>query len=175
MIKSKRTSHFYVQFILILVVLFYATFTYWINFDGLIKWGLNIVTALLGIITFVILLLALRKFSRDSNIIVVDSNLKIITFTNFIFRTKTIYSFEELDGYVTGRFIGKNRVLTKVIWVVKKNQMLERINEDYVSNVIEIENELKELKYLGYQTITNFKRIKMIFLKLNIEKESDKF
>ena len=133
------------------------------------KWGFGFDGIMLLLIPSIVLFIIFQKFTRDTKIITVDRELKTVSFTNLFFRTMRIHHFEDLDGYVTGRFIGKNRSLTKVIWIVKDRKMQDRINENYVLNINEIENELKELKYLGYQSITNIKRIKLIFMKLKIE------
>ena len=169
MIKSKRTKTFYLTFVTIILLILFT-----IVFIELVKENLHKSKSFLEISILIILLLstiilAVQKFYRDSKTITVDKSSKIISFEDYIFKRKIVYSFKNLDGYVTGRFISENRQLTKVIWIVQKNKMIERINENYVANINEIENELKELKYLGYQSIHNMKRIKMIFTNLEIE------
>lgn len=169
MIKSKRTKTFYLTFVTIVILILFT-----LLFIELVKENSPKSNSFLEITILIILLLtpiiiAVQKFYRDSKIIIVDKSAKIISFEDFIFKKKIVYSFKNIDGYVTGRFISSNRQLTKVIWLVQKNKMIERINENYVANINEIENELKELKYLGYQSIHNMKRIKMIFTNQEIE------
>jgi hypothetical protein len=131
-------------------------------------WRFGITEFILLLLPILVLFVVSTSFLKNARQLIIDAYAKTITSIHFFFRTKRIYHFDELDGYVTSRFIGANRSLTKVIWLVKNGVLIERINENFVGNMPELEQELKALKYLGYQQISNLNRIQLLFSKLKL-------
>ncbi len=171
-LKSIRTNNLYFNLFVVIFLFAYCIFLYSVLFDAIAKWGYDFGSFVLFILPLMPLFIATQKFVRDAKKVIIDNTKETITFEGFFFKIKKIYNFKDLDGYVTGRFIGTNRSLTKVIWIVKNGKMLDRINENYVENIKEMEMELKNIQYLGHQSITNTKRIQMVFMQLKITKLS---
>lgn len=116
------------------------------------------------------LFIPLQTFLRSTAIYYTSKEERVAVFKNFFTRKIKTYKFNELDGYVTGRFVGRTYYdKYKIIWIVKGGKMIERIDERYIKNYNELEEELKEMKYLGYQRIRNWKRFKMLFGYINID------
>ncbi len=119
------------------------------------------------------LLISMQTFSRSTSVLVVCKENKKMEFVNYFTKKHKQIEFNQLDGYVTGRmknYIGRfPSEKNKIIWIVKDGKMIERIDEHYIFNYNELEEELKEMKYLGYQKIRIWKRFKMLFGPISID------
>jgi len=146
-----------------------------ILYRGYAEYGFSLIDFFLSIAIFLILFNSIIfTFNLFENIRILNvcKKLNQIAFKQRLNNKIIYYSYDELDGYVTGRIRNRNRGsfnTYKVIWIVKDNKMIERIDERYFVNYNELEAELKELPYLGYQKIRLWKRLKMLFSPIEID------
>jgi hypothetical protein len=99
---------------------------------------------------------------REAKIIYVNSFDKTITFVNFFTRQTTIYDFENIEGYVD-LFEPARGGSNRVLYIVKDKKFVEKISTRIYSNVKEIQQELKTLKYLGHKRFSYIKSLKILF------------
>lgn len=145
--KHKRLRIIFIVFVLALFFLVLNFLIYLISVElknsclPIIKFFLSL---LIGAALFWIVKRTVKNYSIRS----ISKNEDIIQFKNLITGLEREYTLSDLDGYVTGRIRNSNRGsydLYKVIWIVQNNKMIERIDERYVVNYNELEEELKEL------------------------------
>ena len=90
-------------------------------------------------------------FTYGANFISIDTLNKKIEFKNLITRRTTLYSFDNIDGYVdTLQRDGRGNTY-KAIYLVKGNKFLARISSFFYSNYNELKDGLHDLTYLGFQ------------------------
>jgi hypothetical protein len=164
---SKRNWYFYSYVIIFLVFLaFPLIMVKEVVFKGLFDLGGLFIIFLTSPLPFIFGL----YIWRFGHFVEVDRVAKTISFKNFFIRIERKYHFSELDGYVTGRArYPKDITRYKVIWIVINGKMRFCIDEYFTKNQSEIENEVKDLKYLGYQVFSPWKLLKMIFVRVKIE------
>jgi hypothetical protein len=107
-------------------------------------------------------LLSFCQLLRDCKLIIVDTTEKSITFTNFLTRKKATYNFNDLDGFVDLYQPAKGGSY-KVLYLVQNEKFVEKISTFIYSNFTEIENNIKELEYLGQRDYSYLKSIKIMF------------
>lgn len=107
--------------------------------------------ALLFILVFAaIALLIVQGWRKFFFSIKIDPSARAISFQNIFTWKKSVYRFDELDGYmdiyaVTGR--GD----FKVLYLVKDKRAVKIINGYYYANVDEMQEALSSMRYLGKQ------------------------
>jgi hypothetical protein len=80
-----------------------------------------------------------------------SSFLKTITFKNLFSRQTKTYSFEEFDGYISTRLWHKQFNENKTLCLIKEGRVFRKIDNFFYSNVDELQQGLKEMKYLGFK------------------------
>ncbi len=162
-------SAFDLDFIVIGVVIFSLSAVMTIQ---IVKHGFSIMYLALLTPFLISLFFHLQSFIKSTKIWYTSKQDKVVVFKNYFTKKVKTYNFNELDGYVTGRFpiYGPNgpKHFIKMTWIVKNNKMIERIDERYIFNFNELEEELKAMKYLGYQKIRLWKRFKMLLGPISI-------
>lgn len=103
---------------------------------------------------------------RDSKYILIDTTDKTITFINFFTRQKKIFYFADIDGYVDLYQPTSSRSY-RVLYLVKDGKFVEKVSTFIYSNVAEMEEALKPIKYLGLKDFSYLKSIR-ILLNLNV-------
>src|SRR5215213_2488812 len=80
-----------------------------------------------------------------------NGHTKTIKFKNlFTGRAKT-YFFEEFDGYIRTKLWHKQFNENKTLCLIKGGRVIRKIDNFFYSNFGELENGLKDMKYLGYK------------------------
>ena|ERR1043165_1917733 len=116
------------------------------------------------LLAFTGLLIIICFLWTNAKIITIDHYNKRIAFKNLFIRTTKIYSFDELDGYID-TIVRHYRSFTpyKTLALIKDKRVVRKIDSFYYSNVHEMQNGLKELKYLGFIKFNFIKSIKAMF------------
>lgn len=97
----------------------------------------------------------------------VDNENKSIVFKRIFPKKNSVFYFNNLDGYITGRIrllsSGNNRQLIKVVAIVQEKKIVGYFTEGSIENINELEEGIKQLPYLGYQSIGLWARLKLFF------------
>ena len=95
----------------------------------------------------------------------IDPLHKVICCRKYLFLTYKKYNFNQLEGYSTGRLralIRGDDKLNKFVMIIKDNRVLLLMDERHIKNLPELENSIKELKYLGYRNLNRLARWRLI-------------
>lgn len=114
----------------------------------------------LSIFIIVSLLLTLPQIISTSKLYVIDSIEKTIVVTHLITRKSYKYNFNEIDGYIDIIERQARGNPYRVIYLVQNGVIIERISAFIYSNIDEMENEFKNLEYLGRRKFSYFKNYK---------------
>lgn len=147
------------------------TFSYWIppillsmiigfSIFGYIYNSQNIEDLKVLSIFITIYLLIISQFISTSKLYVIDSIKKTIEVTNLITRKRYNFNFNEIDGYIDIIERQARGNPYRVIYLVQNGVIIERISAFIYSNIDEMENEFKNLEYLGRRKFSYFKNYK---------------
>lgn len=93
-----------------------------------------------------------------------DNNfLKTISFKNVLTRQVKTYYFEEFDGYITTRLWHKQFNENKTLCLIKEGRVVKKIDNFIYSNVDELQQGLKDMKYLGFKSMGIVNSWKVLF------------
>jgi len=114
------------------------------------------------IILPIILFMTVVQLKINAKVIYLDFLSKKITFENYFIGKEIVYEFDEIDGYVD-TFMKSPRGDFRVFYLVKNNMLTNKISGRIYSNIEEIEEGLKQLKYLGFHKFSLKWSLKILF------------
>jgi hypothetical protein len=115
-----------------------------------------------------IISIAFAQVKINSNIIYIDILNKTIFFRNYFTRQKKIYSFSEFEGYID-TFMKSPRGDFRVFYLVRESKPSNKMSGRFYSNIEEIEQALKHMKYLGFHKFSLKWSLRIFFHKKVLE------
>ncbi len=149
----------------------YLTFGIFLHFFEIELVENNLTNTESIIFLFVYLLIISIAFAQvkiNSNIIYIDTLNKTISFKNYFTRQKKIYSFSEFEGYID-TFMKSPRGDFRVFYLARENKPVNKMSGRIYSNIEEIEEGLKQMKYLGFHKFSLKWSLKIFFYKKVLE------
>ena len=101
---------------------------------------------------------------KNATIITIDIEKNTIAFENFFTKNIKTYLFSDFDGYLeTVEKNSKTHTQYKVLYLVKDKITNRKIPGSLYSNIEELQEGLKSLNYLGFQSFGIVKQLKILF------------
>ena len=153
----------------IIVIVYVLISVYFLNGQIIKRGTLKPYQSLLFVGLFILILFYVcRALILAAMIVNIDSDALTISFRNILTRQYRIYLFKDFDGYIdTLAFNYKTADEYKVIYFVKDKKVEKILTGFYYSNMEELQEAIKPIKYLGFQK--NFSALaRKTFLNKNI-------
>jgi len=150
MIKSKFDAYQFVgQFVMsgLLILLF---FLFYVIFFGKHPTPFSSVLGILGVLLTIILpLYIIAQMKLNYKTIIIDTEVKTISFKIFFIKLTNKYLLEYFDGYIDTKVTDKYGMY-KCFYLVKDGKLRYKISGRFYSNIDELQSGLSSLKYMGF-------------------------
>ena len=150
MIKSKFDAYQFVgQFVMsgLLILLF---FLFYVIFFGKHPTPFSSVLRILGVLLTIILpLYIIAQMKLNYKTIIIDTEVKTISFKIFFIKLTNKYLLEYFDGYIDTKVTDKYGMY-KCFYLVKDGKLRYKISGRFYSNIDELQSGLSSLKYMGF-------------------------
>jgi hypothetical protein len=107
--------------------------------------------AIIFICVFLLLLVTIFYSWKNSTFIIkIDMDSKNIWFKNIITQKKTLYSFNDFDGYLD-TFAITRAGSYKVVYLIRNKRAEKILTGFYYSNIDQLQDALSSIPYLGFK------------------------
>ena len=150
MIESKFTTFQSIGRFVLTGILLLLLFLFYVAFFGKhptpFLSGLGIWCVFLTVI-FPVYIMGQMKLNYKT--IVIDTELKTISFTFFLIRLTKTYRFEYFDGYIETKVTDKYDTY-KCFYLVKDGKLKYKMSGRYYENIDQLQDGISSLKYMGF-------------------------
>ena len=149
------------SFFLLLVVSIVSK--YYFRFEIVRMQNINSFSQMLSnlIICSISFLFFVSQIWRDAKLITIDTDLKTISFRNRFSGITHQYNFDYFQGYVAcyqSSKMGRKRAL----YLINDRKYIRKISAFYYSNLGDLENSLRPMKYYGQQDFSILKSLRIL-------------
>ncbi len=144
----------------ILLYISLITLLVWLIWMSLAEWEGELGLGLFIVFWSSVLLLLLIVLVKSINIVEIDHDK--IKYINWFTKKVITYQIDQMDGFVSTDEETRLGNSYKTIFLVVDNRLLGRISEFNYANFDELNKKISELPFLGYQSNSNIKTLKIM-------------
>ncbi len=149
MIKSKFNTYQFIGQFVLTAILMLLLFLFYVAFFG--KHPTPVFSGLGIWIVFLTIILPayiIGQMKLNYKTIIIDTELKTISFTFFLIRLTKTYRLEYFDGYIDTKVTDKYDTY-KCFYLVKDGKLKYKMSGRFYANINELQDGISSLKYMG--------------------------